>query len=303
LVNSWIQDLNGRDQTQVQRLVAMTETTDLIWSEMPGREFAWTGADFERVQAMIYQRAGISLHDGKHAMVYSRLSRRLRETGYRSFYDYLSWVESSDGPEWQEFINSLTTNLTSFFRENHHFEILFDVLRAGQANTSWNIWCAAASTGEEPYSIAMTAVNALGSNANVSILATDIDSKVLATASQGIYRLDALKGTDPADLQHFFLRGKGRNSGLAKVQRNLREMITFSIFNLIDEGWHLGKSFDVVFCRNVMIYFNSRTQRKVLEGIHGAMSPGGLLFVGHAENFNDSRDLFALKGRTVYERR
>jgi chemotaxis protein methyltransferase CheR len=267
----------------------MTETTDSMGSEMPGREFAWTGADFERVQAMIYQRAGISLHDGKHAMVYSRLSRRLRETGHRSFFDYLSWVESSDGPEWQEFINALTTNLTSFFREKHHFEIL--------------IWCAAASTGEEPYSIAMTAVTALGSNGNVSISATDIDSKVLATASQGIYRLDALKGLSPAELHRFFLRGKGLSNGLAKVQDSLRDMIDFSVFNLIDENWRFGKLFDVVFCRNVMIYFNSGTQRKVLEGIHAAMSPGGLLFVGHAENFNDSRDLFILKGRTVYERR
>jgi chemotaxis protein methyltransferase CheR len=251
---------------------------------------------------MIYERAGISLHDGKHAMVYSRLSRRLRETGHRSFSDYLSWVGSSNGVEWQEFVNALTTNLTSFFREKHHFEILGDVLRTGDASTSWSIWCAAASTGEEPYSIAM-AVNALGSRANVSIVATDIDSKVLATASDGIYSLDALKGLDSTELHRFFLRGKGLRNGFAKVHSDVRDMITFAIVNLVDESWRFGALCDIVFCRNVMIYFDTRTQRKVLEGIHRAMSPGGLLFVGHAENFSDSRDLFTLRGRTVYERR
>ena len=114
-----------------------------------GREFVWTNADFARVQSLIYQRAGISLHDGKHAMVYSRLSRRLRDTGHTSFHDYLGWLETHDGPEWQEFINALTTNLTAFFREQHHFEIFASHLRA-KPSANWRVWCNAASTGEEP---------------------------------------------------------------------------------------------------------------------------------------------------------
>jgi chemotaxis protein methyltransferase CheR len=270
--------------------------------DMQGREFVWTNSDFEHVQKLIYQRAGISLHDGKHAMVYSRLSRRLRETGHQSFKDYLRWLESTDGPEWQEFVNALTTNLTSFFREGHHFQILGDYLKSDKFTGGCKIWCSAASTGEEPYSIAMTAVEALGSTKNFSLAASDIDSKVLHAAAQGVYRADALKGIDQGRLQRFFLKGKGGNAGMARVKPELREKIDFLIVNLIKNDWPFRDPFDVVFCRNVMIYFDAATQRQVLERIHKVMKPGGLLFVGHAENFSDSRDLFALKGKTVYER-
>lgn len=266
-----------------------------------GREFAWTQADFVRVQALIYQRAGISLHDGKHAMVYSRLSRRLRETGHKSFQDYLGWLESHDGPEWQEFINALTTNLTAFFREQHHFEILASLLRMRAAGP-WNIWCSAASTGEEPYSIAMTVQETLGAGAPFKLAASDIDSRVLATAEAGVYRVDSLKGLSQERLQRFFQRGKGGNAGLARVKPELRRPIEFLNINLIRDDWPFREPFDVVFCRNVMIYFDAATQRRVLERIHRVLKPGGMLFVGHAENFGDSRDLFVLRGKTVYER-
>jgi len=269
-------------------------------SEMQGREFAWTNADFDQVQKLIYQRAGISLHDGKHAMVYSRLSRRLRDTGYQSFREYLNWLESTDGPEWQEFINALTTNLTSFFREHHHFEIFADYLKT-KAVTGCRVWCSAASTGEEPYSIAMTAMEALGKG-KFSLTASDIDSKVLATAAQGVYRLEALKGVSSELARKFFLRGKAGNAGLVRVKPELRQVIEFVIVNLIKDDWPFREPFDAVFCRNVMIYFDAPTQRRVLEKIYRVMKPGGLLFVGHAENFSDSKDLFVLKGKTVYER-
>ncbi|QDL56874.1 methyltransferase domain-containing protein [Rhodoferax aquaticus] len=269
---------------------------------MKGREFAWTDADFDRVQGLIYRRAGINLHDGKHAMVYSRLSRRLRETGHDSFRDYLSWLESTDGAEWQEFVNALTTNLTSFFREQHHFDVLTEHLKSKPASSQWKLWCSAASTGEEPYSIVMTVLDALGPSANFSLAASDIDSKVLATAGRGVYRVDGLKGLDSERLRRFFLRGKGSNDGMAMVRPELQRHIDFLIVNLIKDDWPFRDLFDVVFCRNVMIYFDGPTQRKVLERIHRVMKPGGLLFVGHAENFGDSRDLFLLKGKTVYER-
>ena len=267
-----------------------------------GREFAWTHQDFARVQSLIYQRAGISLHDGKHAMVYSRLSRRLRDTGYDSFHEYLSWLEGHDGPEWQEFVNALTTNLTAFFREQHHFEILASLLCMRSAGP-WNIWCNAASTGEEPYSIAMTVLETLGNNASFKLMASDIDSRVLATAARGVYRLDGLKGLSQERLQRFFLRGKGGNAGLARVRPELRKPIEFLSVNLIRDDWPFREPFDVVFCRNVMIYFDGPTQRRVLERIHRVLKPGGMLFVGHAENFSESRDLFTLRGKTVYERR
>ena len=268
-----------------------------------GREFVWTNADFARVQGLIYKRAGISLHDGKHAMVYSRLSRRLRETGHDSFNDYLSWLESNDGPEWQEFVNALTTNLTAFFREQHHFEIFASHLRSKPAGSSWKVWCNAASTGEEPYSIVMTACEALGNNPPFKLIASDIDSKVLATAGNGVYRIDSMKGMSQERLQRFFLKGKASNAGMVRVKPELRRLIDFMSVNLIRDDWPFKEPFDVVFCRNVMIYFDAATQRRVLEKIHRVLKPGGLLFVGHAENFSESKDLFVLRGKTVYERR
>jgi len=267
-------------------------------------EFAFSGADFERVRALIYQRAGISLHEGKQAMVYSRLSRRLRETNQPSFTSYLQWLESHTGAsgeaEWQEFINCLTTNLTSFFREDHHFTALADDLRA-RAGRAVRIWCSAASTGEEPYSLAMTVAESLGSSANVKIVASDIDTKVLATAQRGVYEAGA-RGLSPERLARHFLRGKGSNAGFIRVKPELARMVEFRPFNLMSKGWNLGEAFDLVFCRNVMIYFDAPTQRQVLQQIHGVMRPDGLLYVGHSENFTDVRELFRLRGKTIYQR-
>ncbi len=282
---------------------ATTHAPDDAASSQQGREFGWTDADFVRVQALIYQRAGISLHDGKHAMVYSRLSRRLRDTGHRSFQEYLAWLEGHDGEEWQEFVNALTTNLTSFFREQHHFGVLDQHLRGPAPQGGWRIWCSAASTGEEPYSIVITAMEALGSASAFRLWASDIDSKVLASAERGVYRLESIKGMSNERLQRFFLRGKGANTGMVRVRPELRAAIEFLAVNLIRDDWPFRDPFDIVFCRNVMIYFDAPTQRRVLERIHRVMKPGGLLCVGHAENFGESRDLFTLKGKTVYERR
>ena len=260
----------------------------------------WSDADFSRIKSLIYKKAGISLHDGKHAMVYSRVSRRLRETGHSSFKSYLDWLEQHDGAEWQEFINALTTNLTAFFREQHHFTILDELLRADR-NRNWRIWCSAASTGEEPYSIAMTATEALGPKGSFHIDNSDIDTKVLATAARGVYKADGVKGLTAEQMQRFFMRGKGGNAGLMRVKPELQKHMAFQTVNLIQE-LPFREPFDIVFCRNVMIYFDAGTQRQVLERIHRVMKPGGMLFVGHAENFSDARSLFALRGKTVYER-
>ena len=269
------------------------------------REFSFDRTDFERVRQLIYQRAGISLHAGKQAMVYSRLSRRLRETTHRSFASYLQWLEQAVGPqaeaEWQEFVNCLTTNLTSFFREEHHFSMLSDELRKLGAQRPLRIWCNAASTGEEPYSIAMTVAETLGATAPVKIMASDIDTKVLATASRGVYADDS-RGLSPERLKRHFMRGTGPNAGYIRVKPELARLIEFRTFNLMSSNWSMGDPFDIVFCRNVMIYFDAPTQRRVLERMHGVMRPGSVLFVGHSENFTDSRDLFHLRGKTVYQR-
>ena len=279
-------------------------STDLAFdnADAASHEFTFGNGDFQRVQKLIYQRAGISLHDGKRAMVYSRLSRRLRETGDRSFADYLNGLERASGAageqEWQEFINCLTTNLTAFFREEHHFHALADVLKT-MAGRPIRMWCNAASTGEEPYSIAMTLLE--GGCGNAKLLATDIDTKVLATAQRGVYAADS-RGLSPQRLQKHMMRGTGANAGFMRVKPELQKMIEFRTFNLMATQWSLGEPFDMVFCRNVMIYFDHDTQRKVLEHIHAVMKPGGLLFVGHSENFTDSRDLFVLQGKTIYKR-
>ena len=265
-----------------------------------GREFAWTSEDFNRIKSLIYKKAGISLHDGKHAMVYSRVSRRLRETGHGSFRAYLDWLEGHDGSEWQNFINALTTNLTAFFREQHHFDILREML-AADSRRHWRIWCAAASTGEEPYSLAMTCQETLGTGGQFEITASDIDTRVLATAARGVYRAENTKGLSHERLQRFFLRGKGSNAGLIRIKPELQRHIRFMSVNLIHD-LPFREPFDVVFCRNVMIYFDGPTQRQVLDRIHRVMKPGGALFVGHAENFSDARALFVLRGKTVYER-
>ena len=267
-------------------------------------EFIFLPGDFERTRKLIHRHAGISLHAGKQAMVYSRLSRRLRELGYRSASEYLQWLEDARGPqaeqEWQEFVNCLTTNLTAFFREDHHFPLLATELvrRRGQKT---RIWCNAASTGEEPYSIAITVLEAVGAQEQVEVVCSDIDTKVLAKARRGLYPIDA-RGLQPELKRRYFQRGIGSNSGLMRASPDLARMLEFRPFNLIDPQWNLGEPFDVVFCRNVMIYFDPPTQRRVLEQMHSAMRPDSLLFAGHSENFSESRDLFRLRGNTVYER-
>lgn len=269
-------------------------------------EYTLTPGDFERIRRLIYERAGISLHGGKQAMVYSRLSRRLRETGQGSFASYLDRLERGGSEsEWQEFVNCLTTNLTAFFREEHHFHALVDDLRAlaGRGlGRPLRLWCNAASTGEEPYSLAMTVVETLGVSAQAQLLCTDIDTKVLAKAQRGVYPADA-RGLGPERLRRHFLRGTGSNEGSIRVKPELARLIEFRPFNLMNTSWStLGDPFDIVFCRNVMIYFDAPTQRRVLERIHGVTRPGALLYVGHSENFNDSRDIFRLRGKTIYER-
>jgi chemotaxis protein methyltransferase CheR len=267
-------------------------------------EFVFGSADFERVRRLIFQRAGISLGPGKQALVYSRLSRRLREIGLHSFGAYLQRLEQSSGPaaepEWQEFVGCLTTNLTSFFREERHFEALAAELQR-RAGESLRIWCCAASTGEDPYSIAMTCAEAPDGAPGVRIVATDIDTRVLGTASRGVYPADT-RGISIERLREHFLRGKGLHSGLVRVKPELARRVAFRPLDLTAANWSLGEGFDIVFCRDVLVSFDAANQRRVLEGLHKVMKPQGLLFVGAAEPFVAARDLFRLRCDSTYER-
>ena len=281
-------------------------TTKQVSKHETGKEFDFTRADFERVRGLIYERAGISLADSKQEMVYSRLARRLRANGIASFASYLDALEAGRMPaEWESFTNALTTNLTSFFREAHHFPLLAEhalKARAAHGGAPLTIWCSASSTGEEPYSIAMTVCEAFDTlTPPVQIIATDIDTNVLATASAGVYPIERVDKMDAARLRRFFLKGKGAQEGLVRVRPELRQLITFRQLNLLADGWDVKGPFDAIFCRNVMIYFDKATQRKILSRFVPLMKPDALLFAGHSENFLYVSDALRLRGKTVYE--
>lgn len=265
------------------------------------KEFEFTTHDFARVKALIHKRAGIALTDTKQEMVYSRLARRLRANGIMSFEQYLDDLErGSDDNEWEAFTNALTTNLTSFFREAHHFPILAELMRNVQVPIS--VWCSASSTGEEPYSIAMTACEAFGTlTPPVHIIATDIDTNVLGTASNGVYAIDKVAKMSPERIRRFFLKGKGEQEGLVRIRPELRQMVTFKQLNLLADNLPIAGQFDAIFCRNVMIYFDKSTQGKILTKFRPLLKPDGLLFAGHSENFLYVSDAFTLRGKTVYQ--
>jgi chemotaxis protein methyltransferase CheR len=267
-----------------------------------GREFHFTKKDFDRVCKLIYDHAGISLSDAKQELVYSRLSRRLRATGLNNFGEYLALLESNDVKEWEEFANSLTTNLTSFFREAHHFPVLAEHLRTISGKHPISLWCSAASTGEEPYTMAMTVLDTLGRDASqVSIVATDLDTKVLATARTGMYPEERVAKLPDAVVKRYFQRGTGTQAGMVRVKQELRDMVTFRQLNLLDNNWSVRAPLDVIFCRNVMIYFDKPTQLSILKKFAPLLRSDGLLFAGHSESFHNADEYFKLRGKTVYE--
>ncbi|WP_345827853.1 protein-glutamate O-methyltransferase CheR [Erwinia sp. HDF1-3R] len=279
-------------------LLAPTENATLL-AQMVQR-LPLSDTHFKRISQLIYQRAGIVLADHKREMVYNRLVRRLRMLGIDDFGRYLALLESdSNSPEWQAFINALTTNLTAFFREAHHFPILAE--HAKRRSGSFNVWCAAASTGEEPYSIALTLAETLGSGpGKFQIHATDIDTQVLEKALAGVYRQEELRTLSQQQMQKFFFRGTGPHSGMVRVRPELANMVTFAQLNLLANEWAVPGPFDAIFCRNVMIYFDKETQEKILRRFVPMLKPGGILFAGHSENFSQISKEFYLRGQTVY---
>jgi chemotaxis protein methyltransferase CheR len=265
-----------------------------------GPDFLLTDTDFARIRLLIHQRAGISLSGQKRQMVYSRLSRRLRELGMREFSAYLGFLEADPRrQEWELFTNALTTNLTAFFREAHHFPLLAEHVR--QCQQPVTVWCSAASTGEEPYSIAMTLIETLGSRASAcSVVATDIDTQVLAKAVEGIFTMEQAGKLSPERLKRFFLKGSGVHAGKVRIRPEVAAMVKFSQLNLLDPKWPLKGLFDAIFCRNVMIYFDKPTQEKILQRFVPLMKPQALLFAGHSENFTFAQHALRLRGQTVY---
>lgn len=271
------------------------------------REFAFSRGDFEFLSSIINQRAGIVVTDDKFNMFYSRLSRRLRLLNLKSFAQYCEIIRQDEsGEETVELINAITTNLTAFFRENHHFEYFRDVVlpqhREQNPDGPFRIWSAGCSTGEEPYSLAMVIAETYPTqlSSQVSLMATDLDSNVLATGSRGVYALSRVSGIEDKRLKQWFLRGKGRQHGQVRVKPELSRMISFSQLNLM-ENWQVEKQ-DVIFCRNVIIYFDKATKKRLVNKFADALKPGGYLFVGHSESLYKITDRFELIGNTVYRK-
>jgi len=277
-------------------------------SSMPNRDFLFTDKDFNNIRSLVKHHTGISLSDAKKNMVYSRLSRRLRSLELTSFKEYCSIIEAGDSKELVNFTNSITTNLTAFFRENHHFEFLKstaipEVIKKNSDSRKIKIWCCASSTGEEPYSIAMTVLESLPSNQtwDVRITATDLDSNVLQTAKQGIYTEERINGIDKSRIKRWFWRGKGKHAGMAKVSPELKNIISFKNANLL-EKWPDEGPFDIVFCRNVVIYFDKPTQKVLFERIANSMYDDSYLLIGHSESLFKVSERFKLIGQTIYKK-
>jgi len=272
------------------------------------REFTFGDDDFDALRALVRQHTGISLSDAKRELVYGRLSRRLRALGLESFRDYRELLTNDpDGQEIIEFCNAITTNLTAFFRESHHFDYLrehvLEPLADRPPGQRVRIWSAGCSTGEEPYSIAMTVKEAVPATQrhDIKILATDLDSDVLAKGRAGVYGQDRMKDMAQARLARFFRENREDSVVRYTANPEIRDLITFNQLNLMTE-FPMKGPFDVIFCRNVVIYFDKDTQRGLFRRYAQMQRPGDILFLGHSENIFKVSDDYTLVGRTVYRR-
>lgn len=277
-----------------------------------GDEIPLSDVDFREFQALVFKLCGIHLSDAKRQLVKSRLQKRLRHYGlssYRQYYDII--VASRDPAEITAFVNCITTNKTDFYREPHHFQFIADTflpevqehVQKGRMRKRLRVWHAGCSSGEEPYTLGITLMEALNgaSDWDIRLLASDIDTNVLDQAEQGVYGADRVS-TIPLHLLHkYFLRGRGGSDGMVKVRDSVRELIEFKRINLNDV-WPIrpDTKFDIIFCRNVIIYFNRDTQRKLFARFADHLRPGGILFIGHSESLINVSDSFESLGNTIY---
>lgn len=268
--------------------------------------------EFSLIQSLIKAQTGIALSEHKRSLVASRLGKRLRALelpSLRTYYDYLMGPDGA--AELENFVNAMTTNKTDFYRERAHFDFLerevVPALKARAAQTGERrvrIWSAGCSTGEEPYTISLTLCEALGRMLawDVRILASDIDTDVLSQAAEGIYPQERVSEIPSALLQRYFLRGTGKNTGLVKVGREIRSLITFRRINLLEEPWPIYTLFDCIFCRNVIIYFDRPTQCRLMSRFAAQLKGEGFLFLGHSESLHGVCDQFSFLRNTIYRK-
>lgn len=264
--------------------------------------------DFAFISRFVFDRCGIVLGDNKRQLVFGRLVRRLRELGLSSFAQYCQRLRDQPEDELDPLTSAISTNVTSFFREDHHFEFLANdlvpELMARGASAQVRVWSAGCSSGEEPYSIAMVLAETLGSRAKsvARILATDISQRALGVARQGVYPVDRLQGVSEARRKRWFQRGSGANDGMARIAQPIRELVTFNQLNLL-EHWPMKGPLDAIFCRNVVIYFDNPTKQRLFARYAQLLAPGGYLFLGHSESLHGLSDAFDLVGRTIFRKR
>lgn len=262
--------------------------------------------EFQLFKDLVYQEVGISLSENKQSLIVSRLSKRVRELALSSYQAYYDFVVSRENPkELTKLLDLISTNKTDFFREPGHFDFLRDhIVPTLASQKSIRIWCSASSTGEEPYTIAMTLWDAIDQPTqwNCKILASDISTRVLEKAAKGIYEDERVQSL-PSDLvRRHFLRGKGEQHGFVKIKPLLSKMITFRRINLMDEAFPIRSPLDVIFCRNVMIYFDRPTQAKLMAKFNRYLKPGGYLFIGHSESLQWIEHPFSYVAPTIYQK-
>lgn len=266
------------------------------------KEFEYTESDFEHAKTEIFKIAGISLSEHKKLLVYSRLTPRLRKNGLTRFKDYFDLIKRN--PEEQiEFINALTTNKTSFYRENHHFDMLREEIipKCIKEKSSCKIWSAGCSSGQEPYNIAIL-LDPYKRSSKVGVLATDLDSNILARAKRGVYDMQDVEDIPKDVLKKYFFKGKGSNVGKVKVGDEIKALVDFKQLNLMHK-WPMTEKFDVIFCRNVIIYFDKPTQKTLFGKYCDMLNPGGYLILGHSESMGVDTGGFEFVGKTTYRKR
>lgn len=272
------------------------------------REFVMSDSSFDRIRQFVSEHTGIVLSDAKKDMVYGRLSKRVRTGRYNNFDAFCDVLDAGDQEEQEFLINAITTNLTSFFREQYHFDYLANTLipeliKHSNSSKRIRIWSAGCSTGEEPYSIAMILKESIADIVqwDVKILATDLDANVIAHAKTGIYSADRVAELPQQQIERWFKRGRGAHENNVKVSKELQDLITFKRLNLLQD-WPMKGPFDVIFCRNVVIYFDKETQRTLFERYADILKPHGFLFIGHSESLFKVSTRFDTLGKTIYRK-
>ena len=270
-------------------------------------EIPYTQANFNELQQLANEHIGLALTDHKYSMVYNRLVKRVRdELGLASFAEYIHLLKTKPEQEMAAFINSITTNVTFFFRENHHFIFLKQVelpriLRDKSGKNKIRIWSAGCSTGEEPYSIAIAAQEVLTENSTLEIIATDIDSQVLSLANKAIYPKAQVEKIDIKRLKFAFLQGTGKNADLVKVKPFIKKHVRFMRHNLLESRNHPEKV-EIIFCRNVLIYFDQEKKRAIVENFADSLTSDGILILGHSESLYGVNDRFKHIDTTIYRK-